>query len=170
MLEQRCGYACCLGRLFGFEFLGFCLYPSWRATTSADRLSSVKMSRACSCTSRKDSYLREDAPPYPSVIASDLASTNKVRHGSTTAGVVVRAPSSRRSGSTPTLVSPAAKSPSVAVTGMSAKEASQFYASVITTQSMHGRSTTPCQIGLSLSDTKQEFTMPEHITPPQLGA
>jgi hypothetical protein len=47
----------------------------------------------------------------------------------------------------PTLVSPAAKSCYVAVTGISAKEGSQFYVAVIDTKSMHGISTTSCQKG-----------------------
>ena len=58
-------------------------------------------------------------------------------------------------GPNPTLMSPTAKSPCMAVTGISVKEGSQFYEAVIVTKSMHGISTAPCQIGFSLSDTDE---------------
>ena len=64
-------------------------------------------------------------------------------------------------GPNPTLVSPAAKSPCVAGTGISAKEGSKFYATVIAIKSMYGISTTPRQKGYSLSDTKKAFTRSE---------
>ena len=56
-------------------------------------------------------------------------------------------PDSLSAGPNPTLVSPAAKSPYVAVTGISAKEGSQFYEAVIAIKSIPGTSATPCQKG-----------------------
>jgi hypothetical protein len=50
-------------------------------------------------------------------------------------------------GPNPTLVSPAAKSPHVAVTSISAKEGSQLYAAVIAIKSMCGIFSTLCQKG-----------------------
>lgn len=63
----------------------------------------------------------------------------------------------------PTLGSRTAKSPGMAVTGMSAKEGSQFYEAGIATKSMHRISTAPCHRGSSLSDPTKTLTPPEQI-------
>lgn len=73
-------------------------------------------------------------------------------------------------GPNPTLGSPAAKSPFVAMTSIRAKEGFPFDAAVITTKSMYSIFTTLCPIGSSLSDTKTTFTMSEEITSLQLIA
>ena len=66
-----------------------------------------------------------------------------------------------------TLVSPAATSPCVAGTGISATEGSQLHATVIASKSMDGISTTLRQKGYSLSDTTKACTRSGYITPSQ---
>ena len=63
-------------------------------------------------------------------------------------------------GSNPTLLSPTANSPCMAVTGIRAKEGFLFYVSVIAAKSICGIFTTPCHIGYSLSDTKERSRCP----------
>ena len=73
-------------------------------------------------------------------------------------------------GPNPTLMSPTAKSPYMAMTAISAKEGPQFYAAVIAMKSMCVISPELRRIGSSLSDTNKTFEMPEYITMPQLVA